>query len=87
MSYVLSMPEALDGPEPMYRQIADRIADRFKDGAYRPNRRVPSEAEICAEFDVSGRTARAAYEILAEDGLIITAPGKGTYVKRPDTSG
>ena len=70
----------------MYRQIADRIAARITDGTYRPNRRVPSEAEICTEFDVSRRTARAAYEILAEDGLIVTAPGKGTYVKRPDPS-
>jgi DNA-binding GntR family transcriptional regulator len=74
------MREDLEGPEPMYRQIADRIAARIADGTYPPNRRVPSESEVCKEFDVSRRTARAAYAVLAERGLVVTAPGKGTYV-------
>lgn len=70
----------LDGPEPMYQQIAAVIEGRIADGTYPPRRRVPSEAEICDEFGVSRRTARSAYAVLAEKGLIVTAPGKGTYV-------
>ncbi|TNY34697.1 GntR family transcriptional regulator [Thermomonospora catenispora] len=65
----------------MYRQIADIIAKRIADGTYPPRRRIPSEAQICEEFGVSRRTARSAYALLAEQGLIVTAPGKGTYVK------
>ncbi|MBA9003642.1 GntR family transcriptional regulator [Thermomonospora cellulosilytica] len=70
----------LEGPEPLYRQIAAVIAGRIKNGTYRPNRAVPSEAQICEEFGVSRRTARSAYAVLAEQGLIITVPGRGTFV-------
>ncbi|MBB6173943.1 DNA-binding GntR family transcriptional regulator [Nocardiopsis mwathae] len=69
-----------DGPEPIYRQIAAVITGRIADGTYAPNRLVPSEAAVCEEFGVSRRTARSAYQVLAEQGLVVTAPGKGTYV-------
>ena len=68
----------------MYRQIAAIIAGRIADGTYPPNRLIPSEAAICEEFDVSRRTARSAYALLADQGLIVTAPGKGTFVAQTD---
>lgn len=74
----------LDGPEPLYRQIAKLIERRIADGTYPPNRKVPSESAICEEFGVSRRTARSAYALLADRGMIVTVPGKGTYVaERP----
>ena len=69
----------LDGPEPMYQQIARVIRERIKDGTYQANRPVPSESDICEEFNVSRRTARSAYVLLTKEGLIIRVPGKGTY--------
>ncbi|GAB3749737.1 hypothetical protein GCM10027590_68380 [Nocardiopsis nanhaiensis] len=77
------MPENLEGPEPMYRQIADRVAAQIDDGTYPPNSRLPSESELCERFGVSRRTVRDAYAILLERELVVTSPGKGTYVKRP----
>jgi DNA-binding GntR family transcriptional regulator len=77
------MHEKLEGPEPMYRQIADRISAQIEDGTYPPNSRVPSEAEICEQFNVSRRTVRSAYAILLERDLVVTSQGKGTYVKPP----
>jgi DNA-binding GntR family transcriptional regulator len=68
----------------MYRQIAAIVAARIADGTYLPNRLVPSEAAICDEFGVSRRTARSAYELLIKQGLIVTAPGKGTFVVEQD---
>ncbi len=70
----------LDGPEPLYQQIADVLAARIADGTYPPRRRVPSEADIVDEFDVSRPTARAAKQLLVERGLITTVRGKGSYV-------
>jgi GntR family transcriptional regulator len=70
----------LDGPEPMYEQIAAVLAARIADGTYPPRRRVPSEAAICEEFEVSRPTARSAVAVLANRGLVITVRGKGTYV-------
>lgn len=70
----------LDGPEPLYEQIAAVLAARIVDGTYQPRRRVPSEADIVAEFGVSRPTARAAVQLLVERGLVVTVRGKGSYV-------
>jgi GntR family transcriptional regulator len=70
----------LDGPDPLYEQIAAILAARIADGTYPPRRRIPSEAGICDEFDVSRPTARAAIQLLVERGLVRTVRGKGTYV-------
>jgi GntR family transcriptional regulator len=70
----------LDGPEPLYEQIAQILASRIAEGVYPPRRRIPSEADLCAEFNVSRPTARAAVQLLVERGLVHTVRGKGTYV-------
>jgi DNA-binding GntR family transcriptional regulator len=70
----------LDGPEPLYEQIAQIIAARIADGTYPPRRRIPSEAQIVDEFGVSRPTARAAVQLLVERGLVRTVRGKGSYV-------
>ncbi|MET7294907.1 GntR family transcriptional regulator [Streptomyces griseoloalbus] len=70
----------LDGPEPLYEQIAAVLAARIADGTYPPRRRIPSEAAIVEEFSVSRPTARAAVQLLVERGLVRTVRGKGSYV-------
>ena len=70
----------LEGPEPLYEQIAAVLAARIADGTYQPRRRIPSEAGICDEFDVSRPTARAAVALLIERGLVVSVRGKGSYV-------
>ena len=70
----------LDGPEPLYEQIATVLAARIADGTYPPRRRIPSEAAIVDEFGVSRPTARAAVQLLVERGLVHTVRGKGSFV-------
>lgn len=70
----------LDGPEPLYEQIASVIAARIAGGTYQPRRRIPSEAALCEEFEVSRPTARSAIQLLNDRGLTRTIRGKGTYV-------
>jgi len=70
----------LDGPEPLYEQIAAILAGRIADGTYPARRRIPSEAGIVEEFSVSRPTARAAVQALVERGLVETVRGKGSYV-------
>jgi GntR family transcriptional regulator len=70
----------LEGPEPLYEQIAAVLDARIEDGTYPPRRRIPSEADICTEFGVSRPTARAAVRLLVERGLVVTVRGKGSFV-------
>jgi len=73
----------LDGPTPIYLQIADAIAQRIRDGVYQPNRRVPSATALAAEFGVSRRTAVEALRELRGRGLVIGVRGRGTFVAPP----
>ena len=71
----------LDGPEPMYQQIAGILRARIADGTYPPRTPIPSAALLCEEFGVSRRTAISAVDVLREQGLVKGVVGKGTYVE------
>lgn len=70
------------GPEPIYRQIAADLVRRIRAGEYLPERRIPSEADLCEMYGVSRKTVRAALDILREAGWIMVSEGKGRYVQR-----
>jgi GntR family transcriptional regulator len=73
----------LDGPSPLYLQIADILRGRILQHVYRPNQQMPSESELMSAFDVSRITVRQALGNLQSEGLIFRIHGKGTFVSRP----
>lgn len=73
----------LDGPEPLYVQIADILRARIADGTYPPRSKIPSSEQLREEFGVSRVTAVSAVGILIGEGRVRGVPGKGTYVEQP----
>ena len=68
------------GEVPLYLQVASVLRDRIRSGELEVGRPLPSLPQIMGEYEVSRGTARRAADLLAEEGLVRTVPGKGRYV-------
>jgi GntR family transcriptional regulator, transcriptional repressor for pyruvate dehydrogenase complex len=68
-----------------YEQVADQLLDMINSGALKPGDRLPSEAELAADFGVSRTTVREAMRILATRNLIQTRKGMagGHFIVEP----
>ena len=67
--------------EPAYNQLANILRRKVAAGEYRPGERLPSEAELCSQYQVSNITARRAIKILVEHEIAETRKGHGTFLK------
>ncbi len=65
---------------PLYQQIARELASEIASGAYPVGSRLPTEAEICANHEVSRSTAREALRCLVDRGMISRRVRHGSQV-------
>lgn len=65
---------------PIYEQVRQGFSKLITTGVLKPDSRLPSIGETAAGLTVNPDTVARAYELLEEDGLICTVPGKGSYV-------
>src|SRR3954462_2632771 len=68
-----------------YEQVADQLLAMITAGELSPGDRLPSEAELAADFGVSRTTVREALRILATRNLIHTRKGMagGHFIVEP----
>jgi GntR family transcriptional regulator len=65
---------------PIYYQIKQTIRGWIVNREYNPGEKIPSEAELMAQFKVSRLTVRQAISQLVQEGLLISRRGEGTFV-------
>ena len=70
----------VDGPVPIYQQVATILRDRIASGEYLRGSRIPSLVALTAEFGIAEVTVQKAVNLLKADGLLIGSVGRGTYV-------
>jgi GntR family transcriptional regulator len=63
-----------------HERIAAVLAREIRSGLVRRGAQLPGEVELAKRFSVSRNTVRSALAVLAEDGLITTRTGKGSFV-------
>jgi len=67
----------------LYRHILEGIVE----GAFAPDTRLPSEAELARRFTVSRPVVREALARLRDHGVVVSRQGSGSWVRRrPDRS-
>jgi DNA-binding GntR family transcriptional regulator len=67
--------------EPAYAQLVRILLGQIAAGVFRPGDRLPSEAQLCERYGVSPMTVRRVINILADQSVVVTEQGRGTFVK------
>lgn len=70
-----------DSDQPVYIQLADILRQQISAGAFRPGDQLPSEAMLVRTYQVSPMTVRRAINLLADQDVVTTVQGRGTFVK------
>ena len=71
-----------DGVEHTYLQLARQLRQGIAAGEIGP--RMPSIMELTEETGLAINTVRRAIKLLAAEGLVVTYPGRGSFVVPED---
>lgn len=62
-------------------QLAAILRGLIAEGAFRPGDQLPSEAQLCRAYGISPMTVRRTINLLADEGVVSTVQGRGTFVR------
>ena len=65
---------------PIYEQIKSSIIEQIMSGVLKENEMLPSIRSLASDIRISVMTIKKAYDELEQDGYIVTAQGKGSFV-------
>lgn len=74
-----------DDTLPRYHRVGNELQRRIEDGTYPVGASLPTESELCAEFNVSRYTVREALRRLTDNGLLQRRQGSGSQVIARET--
>ena len=71
-----------NAPEPVYEQIVRQIHDAVKSRKLTPDTPLPTVRQLAGDLAINRNTVARAYRILEEQGVILTAGRKGTFIRQ-----
>jgi DNA-binding transcriptional regulator YhcF (GntR family) len=71
---------SLDEANPLFVQIAERLAEEIADGSLAEGERVPSTNELAAYYRINPATAAKGIGMLTDQGLVEKRRGIGMFV-------
>jgi GntR family transcriptional regulator len=69
------------GGAPLYAQLSEQIKRAIAVGALTPGERLPTVKGLAHELKLNPNTVARVYRELERDGVIDTAPGRGSFVR------
>ena len=70
---------------PINEQLNKSISKMAALGALEPNEQLPSVRTLAQDLGINPNTVQKAYQLLEQNGIIYSVPGKGSYIS-PDLS-
>lgn len=76
------MPDSLDrySSVPLHIQVTNFIRDKIYTHEWEPNRKIPTELELCETLGVSRGCLKRGIKTLVDEGLLVQYRGRGTFV-------
>ena len=70
-----------EAPKTKYAWLVQQLHQLIRERTYQSDKCLPSERELCEQYDVSRITVRRALAELEEAGTIYRVQGKGAFVR------
>lgn len=68
------------GRQPIYEQLYQSVVKMAALGVFGENEQLPSVRSVAQELGVNVNTVQKAYQMLERDGVIVSYPGKGSFI-------
>ena len=66
--------------QPIYEQAVEQIKGLIMEGQLKEGESLPSVRSLAKELRVSALTVKMSYDVLEQEGFVITVHGKGSFV-------
>jgi GntR family transcriptional regulator len=71
----------MSSPEPVYEQIVRQVQGGVAQGLLKPGDPLPTVRQLATDLELNRNTVARAYKLLEDQGVILTAGRKGTFVR------
>lgn len=70
----------LTGTKPIFEEITESIRLYVERGILKPGEHLPSVRELALSLAVNPNTVMRSYQVLTDEGILVSIPKKGIYV-------